>query len=95
MSDRLIDVRTAGAERLWAAIGEARHWLVACVLCRVALDDDNRVISMWLPGPEQMRRLAPAGKERVFMYGVCVACADQPDRDARVEERIIREEQLQ
>jgi hypothetical protein len=83
------------ADRLRAAVEEASPRLLACKLCGTPLDEDNRVVSVFFPGPEYTRRLAPAGKYRVFIYAVCVACADQPDRDVRVEERIMREEQLQ
>lgn len=46
----------------------------------------------WFPSPEIQAKLkVPGGKFRTFFYSLCGRCYLLPDRDTRIESRILRE----
>jgi hypothetical protein len=54
------------------------------------------LLSFFWPSPSFARRIRqPKGKMRVIMYGICHTCRELPDREKIVEQKILRDFQVQ
>jgi hypothetical protein len=61
--------------------------LKPCLLCGCV---DIDATAFFIPNRESGNRFSvPAGKTRLYFYGLCDTCLDRPDRDEAVETEIL------
>jgi hypothetical protein len=71
----------------------AHNALTSCCLCRKW---NPQFLSAFFPNDDLARRIGQAdGRTRVVVYALCGCCQELPDREMRVERKILRDFQRQ
>lgn len=62
-----------------------------CLLCKYdhTIPGEQAVLGIFIANENAQKRIgAPAGKERLIIYVLCVDCHELPDRNERVEKNV-------